>query len=54
MIHFTQMNKIVEFSMELRILDKPNELIACGSKPTVRCKPHLSAGNAGTTLRKVS
>ncbi|MBK8397891.1 MAG: hypothetical protein IPL26_21965 [Leptospiraceae bacterium] len=40
--------------MILRILENANELInsiACGSKPTARCKPQVEAG---LTLRKVS
>ena len=40
--------------MILRILENVNELInsiACGSKPTARCKPQV---DAGLTLRKVS
>ena len=40
--------------MILRILENANELInsiACGSKPTARCKPQAEAG---LTLRKVS
>ena len=42
--------------MRFKILDKPNELrksIACGSKPTARCKTLSSTVMLAQTLRKV-
>ncbi len=38
--HLTQENITMDFLMKSRILDKSIETIACGSKPTVRCKTH--------------